>query len=149
MHLRFSLRTVFVLVTIVAGASYWFMLPTIYARGFVNAVAAADYERADEYFRNPDDRLLCEQNGKYWRFIARAKLESSSFGALLRGRRRVTLTVMFHDAGPLRTQEWTVSVTRAGLLTPQPVLRRSGGFGGGGLAGRIDHPLHTGSILPF
>jgi hypothetical protein len=147
MQLRFSLRTVFVLVTMVAGACYWFMLPTIYARGFVDAVAAADYERADALFCNVDDPFLCKLNQKHWRFHARAQLKPSSFRAFIRGERRITLTVAYGDAGPMRAESWTVPVTRAGLLTPQPILR-GGGSMGGGLAGPIDQCIGKGNTWP-
>jgi hypothetical protein len=111
-------------------------------------VAAKNYERADAYFHNPHDRFLRDLNEKYWRFIARAELEPSSFRALLRGQRRVILRVVYHDAGPARDEEWAVPVTRAGVLKPQPVLRTGGGSMGGGLAGPTDHWIRNGRSWP-
>ena len=132
MRLRFSLRTLFLTTTIVAAACYWLILPTINAQGFVGAVASKNYELADTYFRDPDDRFLFDWNEKRWRFMAHAGVEAWSFGELMRGERRVRLRVMFGDAGPMRTGNWTVIATRGGLLSPDPAWG-GGSFGGEGI----------------
>jgi hypothetical protein len=114
------------------------MLPTINARRFARSIAAADFERADSFFPNAKDRFLFNLNKKHWRFHARVELEPWSFRQLIRGRRLLRLYVAYGDAGPVQSQGYTVVVTRAGLLSPSPVI--GGGSGGGGIA---NHYLNT------
>lgn len=58
MRLRFSLRTLFILTTVVAGLCVWFMLPSIMARRFLATIAKEEYKSADEFFQNANDRFL-------------------------------------------------------------------------------------------
>lgn len=134
--LRFSLRTLFAGATLVALACYWMIRPTVIAERFVRAVSAKNYERADAYFRDPNDRFLFDMQEKHWRFFARAELEPCSFRDFVRGHRLVGLQVSYGDAGPMRKLTWTVIVTRGGLLAPLPAAI-GGSSGGGG----IDAPL--------
>ena len=127
--LRFSLRTLGVATAIVAIACYWLVLPTINAQRFVRDVKCENYERADTYFRNLDDRFLLAWNEKYWRLYARASLEPWSFAELLRGRRLVRMHLTFGDA-TLRSREWLIAATRIGLLQPQLTMLSHGGGGG-------------------
>jgi hypothetical protein len=128
MHLKFSLRTLFLTTTIVAAVCYWLVLPTLKAQRFVRAVASEHYKLADAYFRNQGDQFLFDWNEKHWRFKAEAGLEEWSLPELLRGERRVRLRVIYGDAGPMRTRAWTVVATRNGLLQPEPAF--SGGVSG-------------------
>lgn len=134
MRLRYSLRRLFLATIVAALCSYWFMIPTINARRFAGSVAAANFERADSYFRNAKDRFLFDLNEKHWRFHARAELEPWSFQQFMRGRRLLRLHVAYGDAGPMQSQGYTIIVTRAGLLSPSPGAGGGGGFGGGGIA---------------
>jgi hypothetical protein len=134
MRLRFSLRTLFVATTIAAAGCCEFVLPSVNARRFIEALAAKHYERADAYFRDANDRFLFEFHDKHWRFVARAKLERWSLRQFLRAERLLILSVAYGDAGPMRSRMFVVVVTRSGLLTPQPTFV-GGSFGGGGIAG--------------
>ena len=120
MRLRLSLRMLFLVTTIVAAACYWLILPTVKAQHFVRAVASQNYELADAYFHNSSDQFLFDWNDKHWRFKAEAEVEPWSFDEAMRGERRVSLQVMFGDAGPIRTGNWTITATRGGLLSPNP-----------------------------
>lgn len=133
MRLRFSLRTLLLATTIVAAACYELVLPTINAQRFVRAVAAENYELADAYFHDPDDKFLFDWNEKHWRFKALAELEPWSFSEFVRGRRLVRLRGIYADAGPMRSREWIIPVTRSGLLQPRPNLPSRGVGGGGGI----------------
>jgi hypothetical protein len=119
MRPRFSLRWLFIATTLIALLCYWIILPTIVAERFVRAAATDNYERADNCFRNVEDKFLVKWNEKHWRFKARGKPEPRTSKQLLRGPRVVVLTVMYGDAGPIRTLQGTVLVTRSGLLSPQ------------------------------
>jgi len=128
-RIRFSLRFVFIIMTIVACLCYVLMLPTLNAQRFVAAVSAQDFEVADGCFRDPNDRFFADWNEKYQRFQMRANLEPWSLGEFVRGKRMIRLSVAYGDAGPLRLETLVVPATPAGLLAPQKV---GGGFGGGG-----------------
>jgi hypothetical protein len=144
MRLRYSLRRLFLATIIAALCSYWFMLPTINARQFVRSVAAANFEHADSYFRSAKDRFLSDLNEQHWRFHARTELEPWSFRQFIRGRRLLRLYVAYGDAGPIQSQGYTVVVTRAGLLSPSPMV--GGGFGGGGGGGIASYYLNSGYV---
>ena len=132
MRLKFSLRALFVATTIVAASCYWLMLPTIKAKRFAHSVATENYQLADAYFRDPDDKFLHDWNEKHWRFKAEVELEKWSFSELIHGERRVRLRVICGDAGPMRGSEWIVEVTRGGVLSPNPT-NTTRGIGGGGI----------------
>ncbi|MEX2306976.1 MAG: hypothetical protein WD738_05260 [Pirellulales bacterium] len=133
MHLKFSLRTLFLMTTVVAAGCYELVRPTLIAQQFISATDSKDYERADTCFRDTGDRCLFDLNEKHWRFLARAELQPWSFRQFMRGERLLTLSVAYGDAGPMRSRSFTVIVSRAGLLMPQPAAF-GGGFGVGGIA---------------
>lgn len=92
MRFRFSLRTFFVLIALVAAfCYYWFVRPTAVAQQFVQAVAAQDYVAADRCFQNADDQFIADSSQEYWAFAADAKLSPVSLGQLVRGQRHVQL----------------------------------------------------------
>jgi hypothetical protein len=130
------LRTLLTLTAILADGCYWLILPTIHAERFVRAVSAADYERADDCFRDPNDRFLLGWNSRHWHFSANAEVEPWSLAQLMRSERLVRLRVTSGDA-TVRTRDWIIPATRAGALEPQPTFPRSGVSGGGG----FDVPL--------
>jgi hypothetical protein len=126
MRWRFSLRTLFVVTTLFAGLCYLLILPSIHAEQFVRAVTKQNYELADSFFHDQQDRFLSDWNEKHWRFKTGAKLGQWSLGEFVRGERQVRLSVMYGDAGPMRTSEWTVVATRAGLSSLEPAMASSG-----------------------
>jgi hypothetical protein len=95
MRLRFSLRTLFLLTTVVAGVCLWFMLPTITARRFVHAVAKEDYKSADSCFLYDDDQFLVARSNKHWGFRSSAELLPFTFDQLLNNRRDVRIGVTY------------------------------------------------------
>lgn len=132
MRPRFSLRVLFLTMTLVAAGCYWLMLPTIAAQRFARAVASENYELADSFFLDPHDQFLHSWNEKHWRFRADAKLEPWSIREFASGRRSVILRVSFGDAGPMRSAAWIVIATQTGLQKPEPTWS-GGGMGGGGI----------------
>jgi hypothetical protein len=143
MRLRFSLRWLFLATMAVAVACCWLVFPTINAQSFARAVAVRNFERADSYFRYSRDRFLLKLNDKYWRFHAQAELEPLSLSQLLRGQRLLKLYVAFGDAGPMRSQGYAVLVTRAGMLSPSPMI--GGAVGGMGIARTTSDTQHLAS----
>ncbi len=131
MRPKFSLRTLFLMTTVVAAGFYWLMLPTITAQRFARAIASENYQLADSYFRDPGDQFLHSWNEKHWRFQASANLDPWSVRGFAIGRRSVTLRVAYGDAGPMRPAAWIVVATQTGLQKPEPTW--SGGAGGGGI----------------
>jgi hypothetical protein len=92
MRLRFSLRTFFILVALLAAFCYWwFVLPSVTANRFIQAIAAKDYVAADRLFSDPKDRFIAAAADKYWAFETTAELGPITFGQLLTGQRHVSL----------------------------------------------------------
>jgi hypothetical protein len=119
MNIRFSLKTFFVLVTLLAAfCYYWFVLPTVTAKQFVQAIAAGDYAAADELFSNLDDRFIASSAKKYWAFESKAALLPVSLPQLLSGRRQVHLKLdYFHLDENVNTLA-DIRATPLGLKSP-------------------------------
>ena len=92
MRFRFSLRRFFILITLLAGFCYcWFVMPTVTAKRFVEAIAAKDYGSADQLFTDSSSRFIADSADKFWAFEATANLLPITAGQLLRGERHVRL----------------------------------------------------------
>src|SRR5438309_11397074 len=109
MRLRFSLRLLFVLITMLAIALYWFVdRPTLLANRFVAAITARDYELAMSLLTNKTlwvfdhgpqrtaviDRIYTEVLPREWKDIWMC-------------RRRIIFRVAYHDDTEARHVEWT------------------------------------------
>jgi hypothetical protein len=115
-RLRFSLRTMFLASTAVAGICYWFVLPTVNATRFVRAVESADYKLADDCFREFDHRFLVTWKNIFWSMEADAHMVPLSFRQLIRGERHVNVSV--EHSGPDGTSTASVIAKRSGLEAP-------------------------------
>ena len=132
MRLRFSIRALFVLTTIVALGCWWLVIPSLSAQRFVQAINSADYQQADACFRKSDDRFIAKWNDEHWQFAASAELEPWTFREILCGQRRVQLHLSYGGPSPLRIRTYTVTATRSGLLEAE--------FSGGVLGHPVDSP---------
>ncbi len=115
MRLRFSLRTLFITTTIVAGLCVWFVLPTLSARRFLAAVANEDYKSADSFFRNPDDRVFEQWANDRWSFRSSSKLPWPTIGQLLRGQRQVCVEISYFENDQFFSCELRAVATAFGL----------------------------------
>jgi hypothetical protein len=119
MRLHFSLRTFFVLVTLLAGFCYcWFVLPTVTAKRFIRAVAAMNYKAADQFFNNVGDRFIASSADKYWAFEAKAELHPITVGQLLSGRRYVRLQLDYFHLDQNVSSLAEIAATSFGLKSP-------------------------------
>ena len=109
MRLRFSLRLVFVSVTLVAVAIYWLVArPTILANRFVAAITERDYESAMSLLTNKTLWVFDHGPGRtavvdriYTEVLPR---ESTDIWMC---RRRIIFRVAYHDDTEDRHVEWT------------------------------------------
>jgi len=95
--LKFSIRSLLVLSTIVAALCWWITVPWSNARQFIAKVNAQEYDRAAEMFA-VDGRatMLTEWDPKVGAtaWLPKVSLSDYVFG-LIRGRRRVEMTVTY------------------------------------------------------
>lgn len=111
---RFSLRTVFVVMTIVALLCYWSVLPTINAQKFVQAIKSKEYSAAEGLFVSGSDRFP----GKYKSntdYVAHAHLNAVTWNDILHGRRRISGTIIY-GAGEVTTSSGAAIVAERGGL---------------------------------
>lgn len=123
MRLRFSLRALFLLTTVVAGVCLWFMLPSLTAKHFLAAIAGEDYKSADEFFLNDDDRFLAHWSDKRWAFRSSAELLPLTFGQLCRNERQVRIGITYFEFDQNFNCEMLISTTPFGLK--KPVISRN------------------------
>lgn len=129
-RIRFSLRTLLLVTLVVAGGCYWMVLPTVYAQRFVAAVAAGEYAAADALFVDPADGFLVDWDARYTIVERRAKLEPSSWQERWRGKRQISVIIVYRTPSHTLARSVDIMATRTGLQRPQQ-QRSSGGLGGG------------------
>jgi hypothetical protein len=106
----------FLASAVVAGVCYWFILPTVNAGRFVRAVETADFKLADDCFCDAEDRFLVSWKDIFWSMEAGAYLEPLTIRQLLRGERRITVSV--DHTSPDGTSTASVVANRTGLERP-------------------------------
>jgi len=118
MRLRFSLRLVFVALTLVAVALYTlFVRPTLLAERFVTAIEQRDYATA---------KLLL-QSKNFWKVAERpkqgnvdfiyAELHPREWGDVWACKRRVIFRVAFHEDTDGRHVDWTTDIDVVAHIT--------------------------------
>lgn len=126
MRPRFSLRSLFVLATLVALVCAWCVFPSIAARRFVGTLAEADYQAADQMFRDPDDRCLEKWAGELWSFRASGRLQPLTFGQLATGHRLVRININYFALDQKVGRDGLIAVTPFGARTPEVGPERFG-----------------------
>jgi hypothetical protein len=120
MRIRFSLRTFFVLVTLLAGICYvWFVMPTVTAKHFIQAVSDKNYTAADRFFDNTADRFIANTAEQYWGFDSTAELMPVSLGQLLSGRRLVRLDFRYFHLDENVSSNAQIVATPFALRSPR------------------------------
>lgn len=91
--MRFSIRTLFLVTTVVALTVWWLAKPSANAARFARAINAQEYDRAAKMFVvDGPDAVLTD-----WRpHAAVASVSGVTFSDLLRGRREVKLQITYH-----------------------------------------------------
>src|SRR6478735_6083983 len=117
MRLRFSLRTLFLLMTVVASLCLWFLLPSLTARRFLAALGSEDYHSADTFFRNTDERFLADWSDKRWSFRSSGELMPLTFDQLWRNKRKLRVETTYFEFDQYFSVETYLAATPFGLST--------------------------------
>jgi hypothetical protein len=122
LRLRYSLRTLLIVMAILALFCTWLVVPTLTANRFLSAVETREYLVADNYFRNPDDRFLNQHSEERWAFQTSAELEPWTVGQLLHGKRRIVMHLHYFEFDQNANRTANIDVTPLGAsgleLTP-------------------------------
>jgi hypothetical protein len=119
MRLRFSLRTFFVTLALVAFACYiWLTRPSQVAQRFADAVNSEDYAAADRLFRRSDDQFLADWADRRWAFKARCELRPLTLVQLLSARREVDVHIDYFEFDYTATRQVWMTATPFGLASP-------------------------------
>lgn len=108
----------FLATTIVAVLCVWFLLPTLTARRFLAAIEKEDYQSADSFIRNPDDRFFANWANDRWAFRSSGQLPWPTFGQLLRGQREVCVGIIYFEFDQTFHCEMRAAATSFGLKKP-------------------------------
>jgi len=119
MRLRFSIRALFILTTIVAALCLWFMLPSLTARRFVVSVAGEDFKSADELFRHADDRFLADWSDNRWSMRAYPELLPLTLSQCLRNERRIRVGITYFQFDQNMYCDVLITATPLGLKKPE------------------------------
>jgi hypothetical protein len=94
--LRFSLRGLLVLTTLIAVGCYWFARPSLIAHDFANAVTVLDVTTANEFI-DRNHKSLFDFDNRGIAINVRVKLQPISLFQLLCGRRKLWVHVTYYD----------------------------------------------------
>jgi VanZ family protein len=111
---QFSLRTIFVAMTLIAVACYFLVLPTMHAQRFVRAVANKDYAGAEQLFTAGSDTFpgTFKQHRILKQHVELAPLTWSDFR---RGRRSIGVSIQYGDDNGIATCGAAIESNRRGL----------------------------------
>jgi hypothetical protein len=115
MRLRFSLRALFLLMTIVAALCLWLLMPSLNARRFLAALDSEDYHAADTFFRRADDRFLADWSDKRWSFRSSGQLLPLTFAQLWRNKRELRVETTYFEFDQYFSVESILTATAFGL----------------------------------
>jgi VanZ family protein len=111
---QFSLRTVFVAMTVIAVVCYFLVLPTMHAQRFVRAVADRDYATAEQLFTSGSDTIpgTFKQHRVFKPHVDLAPMTWSDFW---RGRRTIGVTIQYGDDSGIAVCAAAIESDRRGL----------------------------------
>jgi VanZ family protein len=95
---RYSLRTLFVVMTLAALVSYWTMLPTMNAQHFVRALQEQDFATAERLFISDADAFPGRFK-TYDFFHANANIAPLTWNDFRAGERRINVAIDYGDDG--------------------------------------------------
>src|SRR6476620_4090399 len=128
MRLRFSLRTLFLLTTVVAALCLWFILPSLTARRFLATVASEDYKSADNLFCDTDDRFLADWAEKRWSLRTVPELLPFTLSQSWHNERRIRVEATYFQFDQSMRCEVLITATPFGLQKPQILNEQRTGF---------------------
>jgi hypothetical protein len=121
LRLRFSLRTLLVLVTLLGFLTYWQTRPAQLADRFVAAILAGNYAAADQMFHKPH---LAAWIKKSYRIDISARREPASLLDWVKGVSRVSVVIEDRSGWDHITYRALIEVTRRGLRDSEYVVRK-------------------------
>jgi hypothetical protein len=111
---HFSLKTLFVLMTLTAVACNWFMLPTIHAQRFIVALQRKDYATAESLFVSETNTFPGNYKN-YDHFNPQASLAPLTWTDFWNGERRIGVGITFGNDGWLMDNGGDITARRRGL----------------------------------
>jgi len=111
---RFSLKAIFVLLTLASIGCFWLMLPTIHAQQFAAAMAAKDYAAAERLFESGGDVFPGSFTDSQ-HFEAGIHIKPLSWNELLRGERAISVAINYGDGRGIAACGADIRATRRGL----------------------------------
>ncbi len=93
---RYSLRALFLAITLASVGLYWFGLPSLHAHRFVTALNSRDYPAAQRQFAK-GKRPFPGRWTEYVHFEPRASLQPLTWQNILRRERFVTVGISYSD----------------------------------------------------
>jgi hypothetical protein len=116
--LRFSLRTLLILIAVIGLAAYWFSRSALLADRFVAAVQAGRFDDADRMFRQKPKLGLEQLMQRSYRMGITARREAPSLFDWIRGITRVRVTVEDLSGWDHYTFDAELEVSRRGVQPP-------------------------------
>jgi hypothetical protein len=119
MWIRFSLRTFFLLLTLLSCFCYiWLTRPSHVAQRLAAAINSEDYQAADQLFLRAEDQFLADLAADRWAFQATCKLRPLSFVQLISARRQADVHISYFEFDSTAGQQVQVAATPFGLNSP-------------------------------
>jgi hypothetical protein len=115
MKLRFSIRTMLVLVAAIGFVAFWQSRPAQVADRFVAAIEAGDYAAADGMFRRRQQHRFAEWMKKSYRMEITARREPPTLLDWFKGVSRVTVVIDDYSGWDYYATGATIEVTRRGV----------------------------------
>lgn len=113
---RYSLRALFLAITLASLGLYWFGLPSLHAHRFVTAINSRDYSAADRQFAN-GSKAFPGRWIEHGHFEPRASLQPLTWQNLTRRERFVTVGISYgDDASGIASCAIIFRATPAGLV---------------------------------
>lgn len=111
---RFSLRALFVLMTLVALASYWLVLPTLNAQRFIHSLQHKDYATADRLFFDRSNSFPGSFK-EHSHFETSTNMAPLTWSDILNGKRHINIAIDYGDGDGIVGCGVDVTAHRNGL----------------------------------
>src|SRR5262245_47438210 len=115
---RYSLRTMLIVMTVGPATGYWFGLPTLTAYRYVSALKAKDYRAADRMCVDREHPFPGDAQG-WFSFMGQVRLEPWNWRDIWRGERRLKIYYEAHMGSRVMSFAGLNAVaTRSGIEFP-------------------------------
>jgi hypothetical protein len=119
MRFRFSLRTLVLLLGLLAGVCYlWLTRPSQLAQRFADAINTENFQEADRLFFHADDEFLADWAERRWAFRARCDVRPWTLSQLLTARRHVDVHIDYFEHDHSASRHAEITATPLGMAAP-------------------------------